>query len=139
MKFIELAVYLGRGKVAREGLFHYKNTAQSNFAPSIEVVVKKFVECSREKLESAQKRASQTNLSLLDDLEAAETPESIMMNSVSSGDPKDRTDRQVVTPCLRFLWETYRTVLDVLRNNSRLEELYQVIYIFISNQVVYGK
>ena len=90
------------------------------------MVIKKFLEFAKNALNSAQNKANQINLVLIDDLEAAETPESIMMNTVSPEETKDRTDRQVVTPWLRFLWEAYRNALDTLRNNSRLEGLYQV-------------
>ena len=81
---------------------------------------------SEEKVTAAQAKADKIALDV-DDLEASETPESIMLSTVSGEQSKDRTDRAVVTPWLRFLWDAYRTVLDILRNNARLELLYQVI------------
>ena len=39
VKFLELCVLLARGKMAREGLFAYKNIAQNTNIASIEVIV----------------------------------------------------------------------------------------------------
>lgn len=128
LKFLELTVKLGRGKAAREGLFHYKNIAQNTNIATIELVIKRFLDFSKQRLDEAQLVANQINLAYIDDLEEAETPESIMLSTVSNEDSKDRTDRQVVTPWLRFLWEAFRTALDALRNNSKLENMYQVFF-----------
>jgi translation initiation factor 3 subunit A len=37
---------------------------------------------------------------------------------------KHRTDREVVVPWLKFLWETYRTILELLHKNSKYDRLY---------------
>jgi hypothetical protein len=50
-----------------------------------------------------------------------------MLSYVSGEKGKERSDRELVTPWFKFLWETYRTVLEILRNNSKLEALYAVI------------
>ena len=127
IKFVELCVTLGKGKIAREGLHQYKNMAQNSSVTTIEVVIKRFLELSEAKLAKAQNDAKKINLVAIDDLEAAETPESIMLRIVSAEDTKDRSDREMVTPWLRFLWEAYRTALDTIRNNARLEVLYQLV------------
>ncbi|CAJ0750326.1 1251_t:CDS:2, partial [Entrophospora sp. SA101] len=90
-----------------------------------DLVIKRFLELAEEKVTTAQAKADQITLETVDDLEASETPESIMLSTVSGEQSKDRTDRAVVTPWLKFLWEAYRTALDFLRNNVRLEVFYQ--------------
>ncbi|KAE9398683.1 hypothetical protein BT96DRAFT_721782 [Gymnopus androsaceus JB14] len=79
------------------------------------------------KVREAQSKASaSTTVGVdVDDLEASETPESILLGAVSVDQSKDRTDRALVTPWLKFLWEAYRTSLETLKNNARLEAIYQ--------------
>ncbi|CAG8590568.1 4176_t:CDS:2 [Diversispora eburnea] len=125
LRFVELCVNLRKSKTAKEGLNQYKIIAQSLSVTTIELVIKKFIELSEEKVAAAQAKADRITLDAIDDLEASETPESIMLSTVSGEQSKDRTDRAVVTPWLKFLWEAYRSVLDILRNNARLEVLYQ--------------
>ncbi|KAI1164068.1 hypothetical protein F5B18DRAFT_284673 [Nemania serpens] len=129
---VELSVEQKKGKLAKDALYSYKNIAQNTNIATIELVLKKFIELAAEKVTAAQKKADEVQESLdatatanVEDLEATETPESILLATVSGEQSRDRTERAVVTPWLKFLWEAYRTVLDILRNNARLELLYQ--------------
>ncbi|KAK4944007.1 eukaryotic translation initiation factor 3 subunit A [Elasticomyces elasticus] len=132
--FVELSVDLRKGKAAKDGLYQYKNIAQNTNVGTIELVLKKFIELAEQKVQEAQAKADQVQSSLeqkdstnlnIEDLEATETPETILLATVSGEQSKDRTDRAIVTPWLKFLWETYRTVLEILKNNARLEVMYQ--------------
>lgn len=49
---------------------------------------------------------------------------SLLLSFVSGEDTQDRTDRIKLTPWVKFLWEAYRNVLELLRNNIRVEKLY---------------
>lgn len=99
----------------------------------MQLVLKKFIELAEAKVTEAQAKADEVQSSLeptasadnVEDLEAIETPESILLSTVSGEQSRDRTDRAIVTPWLKFLWETYRTVLEILKNNARLEVMYQ--------------
>lgn len=125
LKLIELSAELRKGKIAKDGLHQYKRMVQATNISSIEVVVEKFLHVAEEKLASAQAKADKITLDADDDLEAGDSPEDILLSTVSSEQSKDRTDREFVTPWLRFLWEAYRSILEVLRNNSKLETLYK--------------
>ncbi|KAG0176499.1 eukaryotic translation initiation factor 3 subunit A [Apophysomyces sp. BC1021] len=127
LKYIELCVNQRQGRMMKEGLHQYRNFAQNTSVNSIEIIVNKLVELSEQKVAEARAKADQIAVEVIDDLEASETPESIMLSTVSGEQSKDRTDRAVVTPWLKFLWEVYRTVLDLLRNNARLETLYHTV------------
>ncbi|KAI1938725.1 eukaryotic translation initiation factor 3 subunit A [Ophidiomyces ophidiicola] len=131
--FVELCVDLRKGKSAKDGLYQYKNIAQNSNVGTIEMVLKKFIELAEQKVTEAQTKADEIQSSLesaaptsnIEDLDAIETPETILLATVSGEQSRDRTDRAVVTPWLKFLWETYRTVLEILKNNARLEVMYQ--------------
>jgi translation initiation factor 3 subunit A len=138
VKFLELSVDLRKGRTAKDGLILYKNVAQNTSVASVEVTIQKLLELSRNKLTEAlakvdelegavEKKESADGVAAeVEDLEATESPESILLAAVSEEKTRDRTYRSLVTPWLRFLWESYRTALDILRNNARLEVLYQV-------------
>ncbi|KAF9471257.1 hypothetical protein BDN70DRAFT_977463 [Pholiota conissans] len=126
-RFIELCVDMRKGRTAKEGLMQYKNIAQNTSVQSIESVVTKFIQLADAKVREAQEKAAVKSAVDIDDLEASETPESILLGAVSGDQSKDRTDRALVTPWLKFLWESYRTSLETLKNNARLESIYQQI------------
>ncbi|PIA50469.1 hypothetical protein AQUCO_01300894v1 [Aquilegia coerulea] len=124
-KYVELCVDMRRGRYAKDGLIQYRIICQLVNVNSLEEVIKHFLHLSTEKAEEARNQAQALEEALdVDDLEADKRPEDLMLSYVSGEKGKDRSDRELVTPWFKFLWETYRTVLEILRNNSKLEALY---------------
>ncbi|KAI3951597.1 hypothetical protein MKX01_018713 [Papaver californicum] len=124
-KYVELCVEMRRGRFAKDGLIQYRIVCQQVNVGSLEEVIKHFLHLSTEKAENAKAQAEALEEALdVDDLEADKRPEDLMLSYVGGEKGKDRSDRELVTPWFKFLWETYRTVLEILRNNSKLEALY---------------
>nr|GMD03867.1 eukaryotic translation initiation factor 3 subunit A-like [Ipomoea batatas]GME13694.1 eukaryotic translation initiation factor 3 subunit A-like [Ipomoea batatas] len=124
-KYVELCVDLRRGRFAKDGLIQYRIVCQQVNINSLEEVIKHFMHLASERAELARNQAQALEEALdVEDLEADKRPEDLMLSFVSGEKGKDRSDRELVTPWFKFLWETYRTVLEILRNNSRLESLY---------------
>uniref|UniRef100_A0A8C1DN58 Eukaryotic translation initiation factor 3 subunit A n=2 Tax=Cyprinus carpio TaxID=7962 RepID=A0A8C1DN58_CYPCA len=93
---------------------------------SLEDVVRAYLKLAEEKTETAKEESQQMVLDI-EDLDNIQTPESVLLSAVSGEDTQDRTDRLLLTPWVKFLWESYRQCLDLLRNNSKVERLYHDI------------
>ncbi len=126
IKYLELCVELKKSYVAKEGIYQYKIICQQTYINSFEDVVRKYLEMAEEKANIAREE-SQASVLDVDDLDNAQTPEDILLSAVSNEDTQDRTDRVVLIPWVKFLWESYRQCLDLLKNNSRTERLYHDI------------
>ncbi|KAJ2233462.1 eukaryotic translation initiation factor 3 subunit A [Coemansia sp. RSA 1722] len=126
-KLIVLSIAQRAGKQLKEGLTQYRNIVQHTSPDSLGNVVEFMLEGITERVNEAQRTAEQVTDKKVDDLDEAESPEDLILSSVSGEQTRDRTDRALVTPWLKFLWEAYRNLLELLRNNSRFEALYQKI------------
>lgn len=140
--YLDLCLKLHRAREAKDGLHQYRNLAQSQAPGSLEKVIRYLLEkaedqCSRAKAaaDAAATAASETHtpLSVLDDPtdedgegegEGGIGPQAILLSSMSTDPAKNQRDSLMLLPSLKFLWEIYRAVLDILRSNSKLEHVY---------------
>lgn len=125
-KYLELCVDLKKSHLAKEGLYQYRNIFQSVNVSSLETVVRHYLSLADERTEAARKESHQAVVDI-DDLDNLATPEEILLSAVSGEDAQDRSDRTILTPWVKFLWESYRQCLELLRTNSRVERLYHDI------------
>merc|ERR1719357_355344 len=75
----------------------------------------------------AARQESVESAAEVDDLDNLNTPEMIMLSAVSGEDAQDRSDRKILMPWVKFLWESYCQCLELLRTNIRVERLYHDI------------
>ena len=116
-----------RPREVKDGLHQYRNMSQTAAPNSLEKVVNYLVAKSEALVAAAVMRSdglSATEGGVSNDLESAATPESIMLSTMSSDYESTQSSRTHILPALRFLWEVYRAVLDILKTNSRLEKTY---------------
>jgi len=125
-KYVELCVELKKGRLCKDGLMQYRNTCLLVNVQSLEEVVRRFLKLSTERAEDAQEKFGLALDSGVD-LEADFTPESLMLKAYQLDSDNEATEQETVTPWFKFLWETYRNLLDILRNNNKLEGLYALV------------
>lgn len=125
-KYLYLCVELKKSHIAKEGLFQYRNMFQLVNVGSLENVIRGYLRMAEKRAEAAQQQSSQAVLDI-DDLDDIATPESILMSAVCGEDAQDRSDRTILLPWVKFLWESYCQCLELLRVNTHCETLYHDI------------
>lgn len=131
LKLTELAVDLKKGRLIKDALFQYKKNVQSTpeGLNSLGSVCRKFISYVEQKLaqeekEEAEKEAASPSEE--DDLEEI-TSLNLLYSAASekkTGEDGSESTEDESVPLLKFTWESYRVVLDLLRNNSQLEITY---------------
>ena len=125
-RHLELDVDLKDHMYAKDGLHQYRNLCLAD-PVTLENVVLYLLELSEDRAMRARQKADRVALAdaaRVGDLEQAESPESIMLSSMTEEGAKERTDRELVVPWLRFLWENFRSTLDLLYRLPKLERVY---------------
>ncbi|XP_055923013.1 eukaryotic translation initiation factor 3 subunit A [Eupeodes corollae] len=127
-KYLYLCVELKKSHIAKEGLFQYRNMIQLVNVNSLENVIRGYLKMAEEHTKAAQEQSSAAVAVLeVDDLDNIATPESILMSAVCGEDAQDRSDRTILLPWVKFLWESYCQCLELLRLNTHCEILYHDI------------
>jgi len=125
-KYLELCVDLRKSHIAKEGLFQYRNMCQLTNVASLAAVVQGYLNLAEQRTEAARQESVESAAEV-DDLDNLNTPEMIMLSAVSGEDAQDRSDRKILMPWVKFLWESYCQCLELLRTNIRVERLYHDI------------
>jgi translation initiation factor 3 subunit A len=128
--YLDLCLNMHKAREAKDGLHQYRNLAQSQAPGSLEKVIRYLLEKAEEQCSKAKAAADVAAIAvdtpsvLSHDDEDGIGPQAILLSSMSTDPAKHQRDSLMVLPSLKFLWEIYRAVLDILRSNSKLEHVY---------------
>ena len=126
MRLMELSVELRKPAMVKEALHKYRAMCMQSNVTSLDDVVRALVAQAEKETEKARESVGEMIVEGADDLEegAMETPETLLLEAAGHPLTKERVDRQHVVPWMRFLWETYRVVLDIVKTHNKLEVCY---------------
>jgi len=136
--YLDLCLKLHRAREAKDGLHQYRNLSQSQAPGSLEKVIRYLMDKAEQKCTEAKAEVdAEATLAASADATATASeeddgegggfgasPQAILLSTMSTDPAKSQRDSALLLPSLKFLWETYRAVLDILRSNSKLEHVY---------------
>jgi translation initiation factor 3 subunit A len=135
IKYVDLCLKLRRSRECKDGLHQYRNLTQQTAPGSLEKVILYLMDLAEKECDAAkafvdaesllaQQQQNSNNTDSQDDEDFGVSPQSILLTTMSTDPAKSQRDSTLLLPSLKFLWETYRAVLDILRSNSKLEHVY---------------
>merc|ERR1712137_1324951 len=114
---LETSIKSQNYKAVKDGLHQYRTICFPSNTSSLEKVIYEFLvkgdTCVREAKEAGPNTQA-------DD----ESIESKILRSVSGDAFEERSDRAHIQPYIKFLWESFRAILDLVRNKPKLELTY---------------
>lgn len=126
-RFLQLGVELKKGRLIKDGLHQYKKLIQGTpeGLVSVGAVARKYIDMVETKMASEQAKAQESHKEEEDeDLDGGVTPENLLLSVYEPDQSIGGFNDEAVTSWMKFTWESYRAVLDLLRNNSQLEITY---------------
>lgn len=90
------------------------------------VVVDRFLDTCKKKIEDVQAEYNLKDCQHLDLEEEVSADSIFSMLSMEENDPK-RIEREVVYPWIRFYWDNLRGILDLIKTNNTMEDLYHSV------------
>jgi len=131
MTFLDLCISLNKARDAKDGLHQYRNLSQSQAPGSLENVIKYLIAKSEEQCLVAQALVGEVEASATatgDDGKTDTDANNMLLLSGMNADPEqNQRESTLLLPKIKFLWESYRAVLDILKSNSKLEALYHIV------------
>ena len=116
LKYIEICVSLRDSAMAKDGLHQYRNIAQQQAPQSLETVIYHLLNESEKRMMEAVELMEQSKENIV----ANAAVENQLLIQSSRDTAFDRAKHGVMKPWVRFLWESFRTVLEILSNNQTL-------------------
>ncbi|CAF0952562.1 unnamed protein product [Didymodactylos carnosus] len=89
-----------------------------------EDVIMSFLKYGEQKCIAAR-QTEQNAIVDIDDVKKLQTPESLLLGIVSGESQLNHADRDILALWLKFVCESYKRCLDLLKNNNRVEKIYQ--------------
>jgi translation initiation factor 3 subunit A len=139
--YLDLCLKLHRAREAKDGLHQYRNLSMSPAPGSLEKVIRYLLDRAEEQCRQAKAESDAAAIA------AHETPtplgvfdtsgeddmgedgggvgaQAILLSGIQTDVGKSQRDSLLLVPSIKFLWEIYRAVLDILRSNTKLEHVY---------------